>query len=245
MISGLGFTPDSNQSSEAFEQAATCDIEEEVVLAHRDIAMAEYDAEAARLTEIRERVEYKLSRLRPDRITSSHVNSAQQKLSDILALSEEFGIGITAMLRTYTSMEESFKLQYKSDLDTLEQKVDDIEDLVCQKIHQLQLASQPSVAQPGTVPLVGHQAADVLASGVSQADALLAQAASAKAATLAKGRIKYQALLNHALQTSQDMETDGLYLETASNDRIQKLVLKISKYEQVRDKLKAGVHCCP
>ena len=137
-------------------------------------------------------------------------------------------------------MEESFKLQYQSDLDTLEQKVDDIEDLVCQKIHQLQLASQPSVAQPGTVPVVGHPAADVLASGVSQADALQAQAASAKAATLAKGRIKYQALLDEALQTSQDIETDGLYLETASNDRIQKLVLKISKYEKARDKLKAA-----
>ena len=40
VISGLGYTPDSNQSSEAFEEAATGDLEEEVVLAHSDIAMA-------------------------------------------------------------------------------------------------------------------------------------------------------------------------------------------------------------
>ena len=188
---------------------------------YRDIAMAEYDAEAARLTEIRVRVEYKLSRLKPDRITAGHVDSSKQKLSDILNLAEEFGIGITALLRDYPSMEESFRLQYQSDLDTVEQKVDDMEDQVCQKLHQLKLASQPSVLQPGTAPVVPPAAADVLASGQSQVDALAAQAASAKGATIAKARIKYQALLNLALQTSQDMETDGLYLETASNDRIQ------------------------
>ena len=46
-------------------------------------------AEAKRLTDIREKVEYKLSRLKPDRITASHVPASRNKLDVILDLSEE------------------------------------------------------------------------------------------------------------------------------------------------------------
>ena len=248
VISGLGFTPDSNQSSEAFEQAAVSELEEELVVGDKEVAMTgpsdeEAAEEAIRLSEIRETVEYKVSRLKPDRITASLVDSAKQKLSDILTHAEDYGIGMTALLKKYPSMEQSFRLQYQADLDRLEQVVDDIEENVCGKIHQLQLASHPSVLQPSTAQSAGPAVADVVPGGLSQADAQYAQAASAaaaKGATLAKARVKYNTLLDFALQTTQDMETDGMYLETASNEKIQKLVMKISKFEKVRDKIKSA-----
>ena len=252
VISGLGFTPDSNHSSDAFEQAEVCDIEEEVsVLGARDIPLlgAEMSspsdpaaaAEATRLSDIRDEVEYLISRLRPDKITTGHIVLAKQKLSDILTLSNKFGVGINALLKKNPTMEQSFRLQYKADLDSLEQAVDDIEDKVCDKIHQLQL-NDASVAQSAALN-VEPPAASVGAGALSQIDAQHAQTASvamAKAATIAKAVVKYNTLLDLSLNTTQDMETDGLYLDTATNERIQKLVMKISKYEKTRDKIKAS-----
>jgi hypothetical protein len=249
----LGFTPDSNHSSEAFEQAAVCDIEEEISVAGtRELHLigAEMSspgdpaaaAEATRLADIREEVEYKVSRMKPDKITAGHISLAKQKLSDILALANKYGVGITALLKKNPTMEQSFRLQYQADLDSLEQAVDDIEDKVCDKIHHLQL-DDASVVQPAAALHVGPPAADVGAGALSQVNAQHAQAASAamaKTATVAKAVVKYNTLLDLALNTTQDMETDGLYLNTATNERIQKLVMKISKYEKNRDKIKAS-----
>ena len=188
--------------------------------------------EAERLSEIRQRVEFKISRLRPDRITDSHVVSANEKLSDILDLSEQYGIGITAMLRNFPSIEESFKLQYQADLDSVLQAVDDIEDRVRDKIHQL-----------GAVPRVGLPAAAQATGGQSQGDtqqSVAAAASMARSASIAKAAIKYKNLIDLALSTTQDMEQDGLYLDTADNERIQRLVMKTSKFEKIRDTIKAS-----
>ena len=97
-LSGLGFTPDSNHSSEAFESVA--DIEEEISVAGAEMSTPSDPAaaaEATRLSEIRGKVEYKVSRLNADRNTAGHVDAAKQKLSDILNLAEEYGVGITAL----------------------------------------------------------------------------------------------------------------------------------------------------
>ena len=194
-------------------------------------------AEAERLSVIRETVEYKISRLKPDKIKISQVDSAKQKLNDILVAAEQYGIGITALARK-PGLEESFRLQYKADLTRLEESVDDIEDKVCEKIHQIQLSSQPSVSQPGIVPIVGTPS-EGLAGGQVQGVDQAASASMRRTATIAKAAVKYKALIDLALETTQDMETDGLYLETATNERVQKLVMKISKYEKVRNRIKA------
>ena len=236
-LSGLGFTPGSGQSSEVFEEGQL----ELVDLANSEMPGTPSDsddaAEAERLRVIRETIEYKISRLKPDKIKISQVDSAKQKLNDILVAAEQYGIGITALTRK-PGLEESFRLQYKADLTRIEESVDDIEDKVCDKIHQLQLSSQPSVSQPGIVPIVGPTS-EGLAGGQDQGVAQAASASMIRSATIAKAVVKYKALIDLALQTTQDMETDGLYLETATNERVQKLVMKISKYEKVRDQIKA------
>ena len=79
--------------------------------------------------------------------------------------------------------------------------------------------SRLGVAQPGTVaPQPVAQAVD--------------NSASTVAATLAKAAVKYTRLLNLAMSAKQDAEEDGLYLDTASDEKISRLVQKISKYEQ-------------
>ena len=57
------------------------------------------------------------------------------------------------------------------------------------------------------------------------------------AATVAKAGVRYTTLLNMALAAKQDAEEDGLYLETASDEKISRLVQKITKYEKLRDKI--------
>ena len=61
-------------------------------------------AEATRLSDIREEVEYKVSRLRPDKITASNAANTKEKLSDILNLANKYGIYITALLKNNPSM---------------------------------------------------------------------------------------------------------------------------------------------
>ena len=169
------------------------DVEEEISVAGAEMSVPSDPAaaaEATRLGEIREKVEYKVSRLNIDRITAGHVDAARKKLSDILNLAEEYGIGITALLKKFPSMESSFSLQYKADLQKLEETVDDIEDKVYEKIHQFAVPA-PNVAQPVGDPQPAH---DVLHGGQVQAHAQQAQAASAaqaKAATIAKAVVKY------------------------------------------------------
>ena len=99
-------------------------------------------------------------------------------------------------------------------------------------------APAPSVVQAG---------GDLVHGGQAQANVQYSQAAPAalaKSATIAKAAVKYKTLLDLALHsavhTTQDMETDELDLDTATNERIQKLVMKISKYEKTRDKIKAS-----
>ena len=100
------------------------------------------------------------------------------------------------------------------------------------------MSSQPSVSQPGIVPIVGTPS-EGLAGGQVQGVDQAASASMRRTATIAKAAVKYKALIDLALETTQDLGTDGLYLETATNERVQKLVMKISKYEKVRDRIKA------
>ena len=59
------------------------------------------------------------------------------------------------------------------------------------------------------------------------------------ATTIAKAEVKYNTLLDMALSATQDMEEDSLYLDSASNEKISKLVQKISEYKKGKDKIKS------
>ena len=179
-LSGLGFTPDSAHS-EGTEEIEVFGTEEEGsnTTEMPDPSDSDSAAEAKRLTDIRKKVEFKISRLKPDRITASQVSSSRNKLDDILDLSEEYGIGMTALLENYPSMEESFKLQYKADLDKLLESVDNLEERVCDKLHLL-LHPQPTGREPGTVSQHAPAASDLvvgessLGQGFSRADPAVA-----------------------------------------------------------------------
>ena len=185
-------------------------------------------SEAKRLYALKQKVDYKMGRIKIDRIVVSNIPAFKEKLDDILELSEEFGIGMTALLANYPQLEESFRAQYDADLNSLNIKVDELEDKIYSKIHQLQTPSEPSPAQPQY---------EICTLPTSSA---VPNLAASKTAIVAKAVVKYNTLLESALTATQDIEEDGLYLETASNERIQRLVMKISKYEKIRDKIKAG-----
>ena len=194
--------------------------------------------EAKRLNDLRKVVEFKVHRLKPDRIRDGHLASARQKIREILDLFEEYGIALKNLLEN-PDMEQCFRLQYEADKENLENPIDDKEDAVLDKIHEIELAKQPSIVQPGSggAPLpVGRTGGHV------QADGQQAQIVSenlAKATTVAKGTAKYIRLLNLALTTTQDMEEDGLYLENASNEKIQKLMFKIKDYGKNKETIKS------
>ena len=260
-LSGLGFTPDRDTdiSSEAFEETEAVEflketevaaepageVFEEIQLTSEDTCgepktadmsgpgPTDHDAatEVIILCALRKKVEYKIRRMDASRVTDNSLSVMKEKLHDIQELAEEYGLGMISFLEKYPSIEESFRLQYESDLSNFHQLVDDHEDRICEKIHSLETANQPSVGQPaarcGTQPQPGaQQSGDISAS-------------LASATTIAKAEVKYNTLLDMALTATQDMEEDSLYLETASNEKISKLVQKISEYKKGKDKIKS------
>ena len=55
------------------------------------------------------------------------------------------------------------------------------------------------------------------------------------AATCAIAAVKYNNLLKDALTVKQDAEEDAVYLDTASDEKVSRLVHKIGKYENARE----------
>ena len=115
---------------------------------------------------------------------------------------------------------DSLRTQYEADLDNLNLLVDDIEKKVCQEIYDFETA----YVRPGTTGGVICQ---------TQAQEQLVVVKD----TIAKAVVKYNILLDQSFTTKQDMEKNALYLDTASDKKIQKLNQKISKYEIVKDKI--------
>ena len=184
-------------------------------------------AEVDRLEDIKDDVELSLSDMPVSRVSVQNMEVLKQRISDTHKKAKEYALGMTKMGRKFPSLEDSFKLQYAADGKALLRTVSEHEDLLLNKMHGLSVddVRQPSqhvpgVAQPGTVPQL-PQVPDP----------------SAAAATLAKAAVKYTILLNMALSAKQDAEEDGLYLETASDEKISRLVQKVAKYEKSRDKI--------
>ena len=193
-----------------------------------DPAIAAIAAEVDRLEDIKDDVELSLSDMPVSRVSVQNMEVLKQRISDTHKKAKEYAMGMTKMGRKFPSLEDSFKLQYAADGKTLLRTVSEHEDLLLNKMHGLSVddVRQPSqhvpgVVQPGTVPQLPQ----------------VPDPSAAAAATLAKAAVKYTILLNMALSAKQDAEEDGLYLDTASDEKISRLVQKVGKYEKSRDKI--------
>ena len=96
-FSGLSFTPTSIVNSEVFEVPI-----HEIMPDNDNIVIAKQPpetlaAEVTRLSGLKERLLYKISRIKLEKITVSQTASSKQKLNDVLNLSEEYGLGMTIL----------------------------------------------------------------------------------------------------------------------------------------------------
>ena len=105
-------------------------------------------AEASRLSEIRGKVEYKISRMNPDRVNASNLSVMRTKLGDIQELSQQFGLGMIAFLKAHPSLEEPLKLQYNSDLSNFHNSVDDHEDEVTFNVYSVKFVNSCACPLP-------------------------------------------------------------------------------------------------
>ena len=90
-FSGLSFTPTSSVNSEAFEVPLNeiMPDNDNTVIAKQPTVPETLAAEVTRLSGLKERLLYKISRIKPEKVTVSQIASSKQKLNDVLNLSEE------------------------------------------------------------------------------------------------------------------------------------------------------------
>ena len=258
ILSDLGYSPLSHISTEIFEEEIASrhdDIDHDIVVGeegqpvdgeHREVVEVNLasdqeieiatmsdpavKAEEDRLADIKDDVELSLSDLPVSRVTLQTLEVMQQRMSDTYSRAKEYALGMKKMARKFPSLEQSFKLQYAADGKSLLKTVTDHEVLLLNKIYEVRHADQPAQQGPG-VPQPRDVAPPHVPQQVQQVDV------NAVATIKAKAAVKYNTLLNMALTAKQDMEEDGLYLESASDEKISRLVQKISRYEKLRDKI--------
>ena len=63
-------------------------------------------AEAERLGEIRERIEFRISQMDPSRVNIRNMELMKTKLSDIQDWSEQYALGISRLISKYPALEE-------------------------------------------------------------------------------------------------------------------------------------------
>ena len=178
------------------------------------------DGELDRLEDIKDEVELSLSDDIPvSRVTATTTELIRQLMTDTHAKAKKYALGMTKIARKFPALEESFKLQYDADGKSLLKKVNQHIDLLLETIQGCQSLQQPQ--QQAHVPQ--HAATAQLTDS------------SVVATTLARAAVKYTDLLERALSAKQDAEEDNVYLATATDERISRLVHKISKYEKHRD----------
>ena len=220
-------------SSEAFEDPETDHQELESVIIDSAKMAGPSDpdaaAEAERLCEIRDKIDFRISQINPSRVTVMNTGMMHSKLSDIQGLTEQYALGMSKLTSKFPTLESSFKAQYNADRESLLNAVRNHEDKILEKIYNLGQTNQQSPA-------------NTLASAVPQPAAQQSHVSNdygIAAATVAKAVVKFNNLLELALTTKQDMEEDGVYLGTAPDEKISKLVQKISKYEKQKEKLQS------
>ena len=190
-------------------------------------------AEAGRLEEMRDKIEFKIERMKPERVKLDTIDMMKKHLDAVQELTEEYGLGVKAFLRKYPSCEEPFKLQLQSDRSSTLTTVETWENEVCAKIYNLQKSNTARVVQPGS------NGASATQGQLSTDQSHVVAASITAGAIVAKAVVKYTHLLELAVATTQDMEEDGLYLDSVGDDKISKLMQKTPKYEKTKDKIKS------
>ena len=191
------------------------------------------EEEVKKLKKVKEKIKFKMSRLKPDLMELNMIDTSKGKLDDIMELVDEFGVSTQELFIDYTTIDVNIKSDLEADVDTITKAVDDLEVSVYRKIKALEASSTPSVTQPGVVP-VGTNLDPNSSVGGQGVPAVMASSV-----VIAKAGVKYNNLLQQAFAANQDMEDEGVSLETASDERISKLVKKIPKYEKTRDKIQS------
>ena len=220
-LSGLGLSPRSDISSEAFEEIE--------VSREKESQEVKMEEELKKQKKAKEKIKFKMSRLKPNMMELNMIDTSKLKLDDIMELVDEFGISTQELFIDYPTIDASVKSDLEADVDDITKAVDDLEVSVYRKIKALEASSTPSVIQPGAT-------SQPITAGGGQG----AQSAVDSSVVVAKAGVKYKNLLQQAFAANQDMEDDGVCLGTASDDKISKLVKKIPKYETTRDKIQKG-----
>ena len=189
-------------------------------------------AEADSLDDLKDRIETQLDRMKPSRVKLETIRMMDKQMAEVQELTMKYNLGVKSFLRQNSSVEEGFKEELKTNLSKINDDVEAWENNVCAAIHRI-TNPQPNVAQPSAV-------VTQVANPMQHQQDLIAPGPSAANTIIAKAEVKYQALLNLALSTSQDMDDYGHNLESVIDEKISKLVQKIPKFEKVRDKLESS-----
>ena len=225
-LSEAEFSPNSGSSLEVFdEKLVGQDLNSQIGLLNsmtpsNDPLLA---AELDRLADIKDEVELSLeSDIEVSRVTACNANVVKELMNDVHTKAKRYALDMTKLSRKFPSADKDLLSQYNTDGKALLVKVNKHIDLLLIKMHEAQ--PQPQVNRVN--PRLGGSQPNNLQEAV--------------ATIIAKAEVKYTTLLNLALTTKQDAEEDGLYLDTASDDKISQLVHKIAKFEKVKDKITAS-----
>ena len=225
LLSELGFSPASHVSSEAF-------VDPTYIVSHSDqstLVMANLDplfvAEIERLEDVKDEIELGLSEdIQLSRVTACNADLIKQLMHAIHDKTKKYALDMKKLGRKFPLLETDQKQKYEADGVALLVKVNKHIDLLMIKFNEAQPQQRPRLA---TVSGVAHSPA-------------APQPRDMSAAVIAKAEVKYNTLLNMALTAKQDAEEDSIYLDTASDEKISRLVHKISKYEKLKEKISSS-----
>lgn len=236
LLSELEFSPFSTVSTEVFDdntnQKTVIGISQNsntFVVNEFNMAVAldpTFRAELDKLEDLKDEVELSLSDDIPiSRVNANNAELLRQIMNEAHSKAKSYALGMNKLGRKFPTLKDSAKAQYSADGKALLAKVNQHVDLLLKRINEMP-AQQPPHIQP---PPPSVQSQPRLHGDSSSAVAIIAKAA-----------VKFTSLLNMAAAAKQDAEEDGLYLETASDEKISRLMQKSSKFEKLRDKISAS-----
>ena len=104
----MGFTPQSDVSSEAFEEEVEVPEKlEEVPKMSRptDTAAA---AETDNLDDLKDRIEFKMDRMKASRVNVDRVKMMEEQMKEVQVLTEQYGVGVRSFARKFLGTNEDF-----------------------------------------------------------------------------------------------------------------------------------------
>ena len=235
LLSDLGFSPLSNVNGEVFEvDTGRNRVQNGSSLSDTDLTIQQSQPtmpadvnpdlvmELEKLDDIKDEVELSIEQDIPvSRVTQCNSEFIKLLINDVHSKAKKYALGMSKLSRKFPDLDEVSKAKYDSDGKSLLIKVNKHIDLLTIKLYQ---APARATLQPSN----GNTTSTVAPVQDSNANA---------AVIIAKAKVKFNTLMNMALTSKQDAEEDGVYLDTASDEKISRLVYKISKYEKLRDSI--------